>query len=152
MREMGIQAIYPRQNTGIPEPSHKIYPYLLKGLKFAHPDHVWSIGVTYIPVKTDLLYLAAIIDRSFRFVLHWEMDDSMEIDFVLETCRKALGIAVPEVMNCDQGSHFTSPQYTTQFLDSIRNQHGSPRPCLRQYLCRAPLEDHQIRGCLSEEL
>ena len=118
MQEMGIQAIYPRQNTSKPEPGHKIYPYLLKGLKIDHPNHVWSIDITYIPVKTDWLYLVAIIDWFSRFVLHWEMDDNMEIDFILDTSRKALKIANPEIMNSDQGSHFTSPQYTRLFLDA----------------------------------
>lgn len=118
MQEMGIQAIYPRQNTSKPEPGHKIYPYLLKGLKIDHPNHVWSIDITYIPVKTDWLYLVAIIDWYSRFVLHWEMDDNMEIDFILDTSRKALKIANPEIMNSDQGSHFTSPQYTRLFLDA----------------------------------
>ena len=118
MREMGIQAIYPRQNTSKPEPGHKVYPYLLKGLEIDHPDHVWSIDITYVPIKTDWLYLAAIIDWFSRYVLHWETSDSMEIDFVLHTCRMALSRSVPEIMNSDQGSHFTSPQYTELFLDA----------------------------------
>ncbi len=118
MREMGIQAIYPRHNTSKPEPGHKVYPYLLKGLDIDHPNHVWSIDITYIPVKTDWLYLVAIIDWYSRYVLHWEMDDSMEIDFVLDTSRKALQRSVPEIMNSDQGSHFTSPQYISLFLDA----------------------------------
>ena len=79
MREMGIQAIYPRQNTSKPEPGNKIYPYLLKGLQIDHPDHVWSIDITYIPIRTDWLYLVAIIDWYSRYVLHWEISDSMEI-------------------------------------------------------------------------
>ena len=79
MREMGIQAIYPCQNTSKPEPGNKIYPYLLKGLQIDHPDHVWSIDITYIPIRTDWLYLVAIIDWYSRYVLHWEISDSMEI-------------------------------------------------------------------------
>ena len=118
MREMGIQAIYPRQNTSKPEPGNKIYPYLLKGLQIDHPDHVWSIDITYIPICTDWLYLVAIIDWYSRYVLHWEISDSMEIEFVLDTSRKALEKSVPEIMNSDQGSHFTSPKYTQLFLDA----------------------------------
>lgn len=118
MQEMGIQAIYPRQNTSKPEPGHKVYPYLLKGLDINHPNHVWSIDITYIPVKTDWLYLVAIIDWFSRYVLHWEMDDNMEIPFVLETSRKALEISTPEIMNSDQGSHFTSPKYLDLFLNA----------------------------------
>ena len=118
MHEMGIQAIYPRQNTSKPEPGNPIYPYLLKGLEIDHPNHVWSIDITYIPIKTDWLYLVAIIDWFSRYVLSWELSDSMEIDFVLNACQKALDKAVPEIMNSDQGSHFTSPKYTHIFLDA----------------------------------
>lgn len=116
MREMGIQAIYPRQNTSKPVVGHKIYPYLLKGLKIDHPDHVWSIDITYIPIKTDWLYLVAIIDWYSRYVLHWELSDTLEIRFVLDACRTALKRSVPEIMNSDQGSHFTSTKYTNLFL------------------------------------
>ena len=105
MRDMGIQAIYPRQNASKPKAGHKVYPYLLKGLNIYHPDYVWSIDITYIPVRTDRLYLAAIIDWFSRYVLHWKLDDSMEI-------------STPEIMNSDQGSHFTNPQYTQLFLDA----------------------------------
>jgi len=118
MHEMGIQAIYPRQNTSKPKPGNPIYPYLLKGLKIDHPNQVWSIDITYIPIKTDWLYLVAIIDWFSRYVLSWEISDSMEIDFVLDTSRKALKNAIPEIMNSDQGSHFTSPKYTQIFLDA----------------------------------
>ena len=118
MREMGIQAIYSRQNASKPKAGHKVYSYLLKGLNIYHPDYVWSIDITYIPVRTDWLYLAAIIDWFSRYVLHWELDDSMEIDFVLDTSRKALKISTPEIMNSDQGSHFTNPQYTQLFLNA----------------------------------
>ena len=118
MREMGIQAIYPRQNTSRPAPGNKIYPYLLKGLQIDHPDHVWSIDITYIPIRTGWLYLVAIIDWYSRYVLHWEISDSMEIEFVLDTSRKALEKSMPEIMNSDQGSHFTSPRYTEIFLNA----------------------------------
>lgn len=118
MREMGIQAIYPRQNTSKTNSENKVYPYLLKGLDIDHPDHVWSIDITYIPIKTDWLYLVAIIDWFSRYVLHWELNDNMEIDFVLDTSRKALDVSKPEIMNSDQGSHFTSPKFTKIFLDA----------------------------------
>ena len=118
MHEMGIQAVYPRQDTSKPEPDNPIYPYLLKGLKIDHPNQVWSIDITYIPVRTDWLYLVAIIDWFSRYVLSWELNDSLEIDFVLDASHKALKIAVPEIMNSDQGSHFTSPKFTHIFLDA----------------------------------
>lgn len=118
MHEMGIQAIYPRQNTSKPNLSNKVYPYLLKDLKIDHPDQVWSIDITYIPIRTDWLYLVAIIDWYSRYVIHWEISDSLEIGFVLDTSRSALEKAVPEIMNSDQGSHFTSPKYTELFLNA----------------------------------
>ncbi len=118
MQEMGIQAIYPRQNTSKPDPENKVYPYLLKGLVIDHPDQVWSIDITYIPVKTDWLYLVAIIDWYSRYVLQWQLSDRLEIQFVLDTSQRALEISTPEIMNSDQGSHFTSPKYTRLFLDA----------------------------------
>lgn len=118
MKEMGIQAIYPRQNTSKPNPGHQIFPYLLNDVDITRPDQVWSIDITYIPIRTDWLYLVAIIDWFSRYVLSWRVSDSLEIDFVLEACCEALRLRHPEIMNSDQGSHFTSPQYTSLFLDA----------------------------------
>lgn len=118
MQEMGIQAIYPRQNTSKANPANKVYPYLLKGLIIEYPDQVWSIDITYIPIKTDWLYLVAIIDWFSRYVLQWQLSDTMDIDFVLDTGRRALQISTPEIMNSDQGSNFTSPRFTQLFLDA----------------------------------
>lgn len=75
MREMGIQAIYPHQNTSKPSKENPIYPYLLKGLTINHPNQVWSIGTTYIPVHTSWLCLAAVIDWYSRYVIDWMVDD-----------------------------------------------------------------------------
>lgn len=118
MREMGIQAIYPRQDTSQPNPANPVYPYLLKGVSITRPNQVWSIDITYIPIHSSWLYLTAIIDWYSRYVLSWAIDDTLEIDFVLEACRKALSRAVPEIMNSDQGSHFTSPKYTRLFQEA----------------------------------
>ena len=116
MREMGIQAVYPRQNTSKPDPANKVYPYLLAGLEITAPDQVWSIDITYIPIRRSWLYLTAILDWYSRYVVAWMIDDTLEIGFVLETCETALRQAVPGIMNSDQGSHFTSPKYTQLFL------------------------------------
>lgn len=115
MQAMGIQAVYPRQNTSKPNPANKIYPYLLKGVEAGYPDHIWSIDITYIPIQKSWLYLTAIIDWYSRYILAWEIDDTLEITFVLEACRNALGNSKPVIMNSDQGSHFTSPKYTELF-------------------------------------
>ena len=118
MREMGIQAVYPRQNTSRPNPANKVYPYLLSGLEITKPNQVWSIDITYIPIRRSWLYLTAILDWYSRYVVAWMMDDTLEIGFVLETCKNALAMAVPGIMNSDQGSHFTSPKYTELFLNA----------------------------------
>ena len=118
MREMGIQAVYPRQNTSKPNPANKVYPYLLSGLEIKMPDHVWSIDITYIPIRRSWLYLTAILDWYSRYVVAWMIDDTLEIGFVLDTCKNALQNSSPVIMNSDQGSHFTSPKYTELFLSA----------------------------------
>lgn len=118
MQDMGIQAVYPRQTTSKRQPGHLIYPYLLKGVSASFPDHIWSIDITYIPIQKSWLYLVAIIDWYSRFVLSWEIDDTLEISFVLDACKRALGNTCPIIMNSDQGSHFTSLKYTGLFLEA----------------------------------
>lgn len=118
MREMGIQAVYPRQNTSNPNHAHKVYPYLLTGLEITKPDHVWSIDITYVPIRRSWLYLVAIMDWYSRYVVAYELDDTLEIGFVLQACETALKNASPDIMNSDQGSHFTSPRYTGLFIEA----------------------------------
>ena len=116
MREMGIKVIYPRQHTSKPNKSHLVYPYLLDGLHINRPNQVWAIDITYIPLSASWLYLTAIIDWYSRYITSWELNDSLEMSFVLEASRKALSMATPEIMNSDQGSHFTSHKFTDPFL------------------------------------
>lgn len=118
MRQMGIQAVYPRSNTSKPNPANKIYPYLLKGLTISRPDHVWSVDITYIPIRRSFLYLVAIIDWHSRYVVSWMLDDTLDIGFVLDAGRNALRASRPEIMNSDQGSHFTSPKFTGIFIEA----------------------------------
>ena len=118
MRQMGIQAVYPRPNLSRADPANKVYPYLLKDFKIEAPDQVWSIDITYIPIKKSWLYLVAIIDWYSRYVVEWMVDDTLEIEFVLETSRRALLERHPLIMNSDQGSHFTSPKYTELFVQA----------------------------------
>jgi len=118
MREMGIEAVYPKPNTSKPNPDHKVYPYLLKGLILTHPNQVWSTDITYIPMIGGFMYLTAIIDWYSRYVLSWALSDTLEIDFVLEASREALKLDKPEIMNSDQGSHYTSPKYTQIFINA----------------------------------
>jgi len=111
MREMGIMAIYPGPNLSKRNLQHRIYPYLLKGLHIIRPNQVWSIDITYIRMRSGWMYLVAIIDWYSRYILAWQLEQSLEIEFVTETVKRALSINTPEIFNSDQGSHFTSSQY-----------------------------------------
>jgi putative transposase len=117
MREMGLAGICPGPKLSQPGgPGHTIYPYLLRRLTIDHPNHVWGIDITYIRLVSGWMYLVAILDWFSRYVVSWELDQTLEIDFVLHAVDRALGVARPEIWNSDQGSHFTSPQY----LDRLR--------------------------------
>lgn len=111
MREMGLMAIYPGPNLSKRDLQHRIYPYLLRKLLITQPDQVWSVDITYIRMKHGWMYLYAIMDWYSRYIVDWQIDQSLEIPFVLETMRRALARRKPEIINSDQGSHFTSPQY-----------------------------------------
>jgi putative transposase len=110
MREMGIQAIYPKPNLSKPAPENKVYPYLLRGVTSAYPNHIWGIDITYIRLLHGWMYLVAILDWFSRYIVSWELSETLEIDFVLTCVDRALSKAVPTIFNSDQGSHFTSPQ------------------------------------------
>jgi putative transposase len=116
MREMGIAGICPGPNLSKRALQHKIYPYLLRGVHIDHPNHVWGIDITYVRLQTGWMYLVAIIDWFSRFVVSWELDVSLEMEFVLSAVERALSQARPRIWNSDQGSHFTSSQYTDRLL------------------------------------
>jgi putative transposase len=116
MREMGLEAVYPKPNLSQPNPAHRVYPYLLRGLVCARPNHIWGIDITYIRLVGGWLYLVAVLDWFSRYVVSWELSQNLEIGFVLACVERALAEAVPQIINSDQGSHFTSPQFTAPFL------------------------------------
>jgi putative transposase len=116
MREMGLEAIYPKPNLSKPAPEHRIYPYLLRGVTSAYVNHIWGIDITYIRLQKGWLYLVAILDWHSRYVVSWEIDQTLEIPFVLACVDRALSGAAPTFFNSDQGSHFTSPQYLQRLL------------------------------------
>ena len=116
MRQMGLVAIYPGPKTSQPAPGHKIYPYLLRRISASYPNHVWGTDITYIKLKHGWLYLVAILDWYSRFVVSWALDQTLEMPFVLTAVDQALAQAQPLIINSDQGSHFTSPQYLDRFL------------------------------------
>ena len=112
MREMGLEAIYPKKRTTIPNQQHLKYPYLLKNLPIIRPNQVWGTDITYIKLKDGFCYLVALLDWFSRYVITWTLAETLDIDFCLENLQRALNINIPEIHNSDQGSHFTSPQYT----------------------------------------
>jgi putative transposase len=119
MRLMGIKAIYRRPRTSNPSPGHKIYPYLLDGMKITRPNQVWAADITYIPMAKGFLYLVAIIDWYSRYVLSWRLSNTLDVDFCVEALEEALRKGRPEIFNTDQGSQFTSEVFTR-----LLQQHG----------------------------
>jgi putative transposase len=116
MREMGIAGISPGPTLSKRNPEHRVYPYLLRGVTAAHPNHVWSIDITYIPLVAGWMYLVAVLDLYSRYIVSWALDDTLELPFVLDAVSRALASAQPQIWNSDQGSHFTSPQYPQVLL------------------------------------
>ena len=117
MRRMGVAALYRRPNTSKPNPEHKIYPYLLRGLVIDRPNQVWAMDITYIPMARGFVYLAAVVDWFTRRVLSWRVSIGMEVDFCLEAVEEALARhGKPDIFNTDQGSQFTSGAFTGLLL------------------------------------
>ncbi len=119
MRRMGLEAVYPRKKLNLSQSDgqHKIYPYLLRDLEIARPNQVWGTDITYIRLDNGFCYLVAIMDWFSRFIVAWEISTSLEIDFCLKNLKSGLEIAIPEILNSDQGSQFTSAQYTDILKD-----------------------------------
>lgn len=113
MAKMGIAAIYRKRNTSAPHPKHPVYPYLLKNLSIDKPNHVWATDITYIPMKRGFVYLVAILDWATRKVLAHRVSISMTTDFCVEALEEAIArYGTPEIFNTDQGSQFTSADFT----------------------------------------
>ena len=114
---MGLEAIYRRPNTSKPTPEHRVYPYLLKGVKINRVNQVWTADITYIPMARGFLYLVAVMDWYSRYVLAWRLSNTPEVDFCVEALEEALSKGKPEIFNTDQGSQFTSEAYTGILLE-----------------------------------
>ncbi|WJW66002.1 IS3 family transposase [Candidatus Chlorohelix allophototropha] len=112
MREMGLEAIAPGPNLSKRNHEHKVYPYLLRNIEASYANHVWGIDITYLPLRKSWAYLVAIIDWYSRYVVSWEVSETLEQPFVTRAVERALNRAQPVIFNSDQGSHFTSPHYT----------------------------------------
>lgn len=118
MRKMGIQAIYPKPHLSIRCALHKKYPYLLRNIEIRRPDHVWGTDITYIRLSQGFLYLVAIIDWFSRYVLSFQLSNSLENNFCINALETALKQSTPEIHNSDQGCQFTSNEY----LSILENQ------------------------------
>jgi putative transposase len=111
MRIVGIEALYPKPNLSHPASGHEIYPYLLRGVPIIRPNQVWSTDITYIPMHGGFLYLVAVIDWFSRFVLSWELSNTMEVSFCLGAQEAAFHFGQPDIWNNDQGSQFTAADF-----------------------------------------
>jgi putative transposase len=109
---MGLQAIYPKPRTSTPAPGHRKYPYLLRGLKITRPGQVWSTDITYVPMQHGFMYLVAIIDWFSRYVLAWQLSNTLDGLFCRVALRQALEQGTPEIFNTDQGAQFTALEFT----------------------------------------
>ncbi|MEW6609898.1 MAG: IS3 family transposase [bacterium] len=118
MKKMGLYAIYPKSNLSKPHSQHKIYPYLLKGMDITHPNQVWSADITYIRLRQGFLYLVAIIDWFSRYVLSWRLSNCLDVYFCVEALEEALKKGSPDIFNTDQGSQFTSNDFTGILLNN----------------------------------
>jgi putative transposase len=120
MATMGLCAVYPRPRTSTPHPANKIFPYLLRGLTIDHPNQTWCADITYIPMRRGFLYLVAVMDWHSRRVLSYRLSNTLEADFCVEALNEALSqYGTPGIFNTDQGSQFTSAQFT-----DVLSEHG----------------------------
>jgi len=118
MHLMGIQAVYPGPRTSKPAQNHKIYPYLLRGVRINEPDHVWSTDLTYIPLASGFMYLVAVIDWFSRYVLAWGISNTQDAEFCVRVLKQALSQGTPKIFNMDQGAQFTSETFLDPLLDA----------------------------------
>ena len=117
MRLMGLEALYQKPRTSIPNKEHIVYPYLLRNVPIERVSQVWSTDITYVPMERGFLYLVAVMDWYSRYVLSWRLSNTMDVGFCIEALNEALErYGEPEIFNSDQGSQFTSPQFTSILL------------------------------------
>ena len=118
MQTLGLVAIGPKPNLSKPHPQHPVYPYLLRAVPITAVNQVWSADITYIPLAHDWMYLVAVIDWFSRYVLAWEVSNTMETDFCLVALERALQRGTPSIFNTDQGAQFTSSDFTGRLKQS----------------------------------
>ena len=113
---LGLETLYPKPQTSTPAPGHRLYPYLLRGVPITHADQVWSSDITYIRLTQGWVYLVAILDWYSRYVLAWEVSNTLDSAFCVTALERALARARPTIFNTDQGSQFTSLEFTGRLL------------------------------------
>ena len=119
MQKMGIEAIYKKPRLSKPHPGHKIYPYLLRGLDITEANSVWCSDITYIPMAKGFCYLVAVMDWASRKVLSWRLSNTLDVSFCIEALEEAIHkYGTPEIFNTDQGSQFTSLEFTSILTDN----------------------------------
>jgi putative transposase len=112
MQRMGLQALYPKPRTTVACPESRIYPYLLRGVRVARPNQVWSADITYLPIVHGFMYLVAILDWFSRYVVAWQLSNTLDGRFCLEALQAAMQQGQPEIFNTDQGAQFTASEFT----------------------------------------
>ncbi len=118
MRQMGLEAIYPKPRLSQSHPEHKIYPYLLKGVTIDHADQVWCADITYIRLLHGFVYLVVVMDWYSRYILSWELSLTLEKEFCIQALESSLWISKPEIFNTDQGAQFTSEEFTGRLAEA----------------------------------
>jgi putative transposase len=118
MRQMGIEGLAPGPRTSRPHPEHKIYPYLLRELSINRPNQVWCSDITYLPMPVGFMYLVAIMDWYSRYIVAWEISNTLDASFCVDALEAALQGQRPEIFNTDQGAQFTSVAFTGRLLDA----------------------------------
>lgn len=112
LRKMGLRSVAPQPRTTVRAAGHPVYPYLLRGIEITRPNQVWACDITYVPLSRGYLYLTAVMDWFSRYVLSWRLSNSLDVEFCLEALDEALAKGQPEIFNTDQGSQFTSAEFT----------------------------------------
>ena len=150
MQLIGLEAIYRRPNTSKPNPGHKVYPYLLRGLEINRVNQVWATDIIYIPMARGFLYLVAIMDWHSRYVLAWRLSNTLEVDFCVAALEEALSKGRPQIFNTDQGSQFTRGLHQHAAGARRSSEHGRQGPVHGQRLRGTAVAQHQVRGGVPE--
>ena len=118
MQVMGVQALYPKRRLSVADPEHRKYPYLLRNLEIVRCNQVWSTDITYVPLEQGFMYLVAVMDWYSRYVLTWQLSNTLDGLFCQEALRQALAQGKPEIFNTDQGVQFTALDFTSILMDA----------------------------------